>query len=95
MQSDSFYKKIFVLVPLVFGLLWGIIYLIFARLHSMNEMFNHEFIFGVAKIIRIQLDTTAFGFVFSFLDGFILGVLIEILILSARRLFQSGISGKK
>lgn len=95
MQSDFFYKKIFVLVPLVFGLLWGTVYLIFARLHNMNKMFNHEFIFGISKIIKIHLDTATLGFIFSFLDGFILSVIVEILILFVRQLFQTGISGKK
>ncbi len=77
--------KVFFLITLFSGSVWGFIYLLFSRLHSMDKMFNKEFIFVVPKIIGVQVLTSTMGFVFSFLDGAIFGVIFTIIIFTIKR----------
>ncbi|GBD91027.1 hypothetical protein BMS3Abin04_01751 [bacterium BMS3Abin04] len=69
-------KEIIILLSAcVFGLLWGAIYLFFADLHEMTQMFNNTFIFFTAYILDLKVKTKTMGFLFSFIDGFLFGLL--------------------
>ncbi|MDO8548903.1 MAG: hypothetical protein Q7S39_01965 [Ignavibacteria bacterium] len=70
-----------------FGLVWGIVYLIFSLMHSMTEMFNEEFIFLIANIFNIKISTTLTGFIFSFIDGVLLGAIVGFILLKLKRSF--------
>ena len=69
----------------IYGLFWGSIYLLFSAAHGMIKMFNTEFIFGVATIFKIEIVTKSSGFIFSFIDGFLIGVLIGLFLLKITR----------
>lgn len=68
-----------------FGLVWGIIYLIFSLMHSMTEMFNEEFIFLIANIFNVKVATTLTGFVYTFIDGSLLGVILALFLVKIRK----------
>lgn len=63
-----------------FGLVWGIVYLIFSLMHSMTEMFNEKFLFLVAGILDVNPDTFTAGLTFAFLDGTMVGFLLGIIL---------------
>lgn len=67
---------------IIYGLVWSLIYLIFAGFHGMSQMFNNEFIWLIAGVFKIPLSTVFKGFVFAFLDGSILGFLIGMVLFS-------------
>ncbi len=60
---------------IVYGIAWGIIYLLFAAFHQMPVMFNNNFIFFIARIFNAQLDTVFSGFIFAFIDGLLFGLI--------------------
>lgn len=61
---------------IIYGISWALVYLIFSTFHGMSKMFNQEFIWLIAGIFDIRLNTISKGLVFAFLDGSILGFLI-------------------
>lgn len=84
---NRIYKGITILIfGTIYGLFWGSIYLLFSVAHGMIKMFNTEFIFGVATIFKIEILTKSVGFIFSFIDGFLIGVLIGLFLLKITRL---------
>lgn len=81
----SYYLKVTLFSSLSTGLVWSVIYLLFSRLHRMDEMFNEEFIFVMPKIIGVQVSTITMGFVFSFLDGALFIVTLSFVISFIKR----------
>ncbi len=81
----SYYLKVTLFSSLSTGLVWSVIYLLFSRLHRMDEMFNEEFIFVVPKIIGVRVSTITMGFVFSFLDGALFIVTLSFVISFIKR----------
>lgn len=81
----SYYLKVTLFSSLSTGLVWSVIYWIFSMLHSMDEMFNEEFIFVMPKIIGVQVSTITMGFVFSFLDGALFIVTLSFVISFIKR----------
>jgi len=81
----SYYLKVTLFSSLSTGLVWSIIYLLFSMLHSMDEMFNDEFIWLIAGIFNIQLNTISIGFLFAFLDGALFIVALSFVISFIKR----------
>lgn len=79
-------KAIIILVfGTIYGLSWGSIYLFFSAAHGMIKMFNTEFLFVVATIFKIEILTKSTGFIFTFIDGFLIGILIGLFLLKITR----------
>jgi len=75
-------KKIIILLSAcIFGLFWGVVYLFFADLHEMAQMFNNTFIFFTASILDLKIKTKIAGFLFAFIDGFLFGLLFGVVLI--------------
>jgi hypothetical protein len=70
---------IIILFGVIVGLFWMLIYLIFFDLHGMTRMFNSEFIFLIASIVKYNIASKSMGVLFSFSDGFMAGILFGVL----------------
>lgn len=53
----------------------------------MDEMFNDKFIFLIASIFSIKITTTLDGFIFSFVDGAVIGIITGILFIKIKQNF--------
>jgi hypothetical protein len=79
--------KVIIINGALFGLVWSFIFLIFALMHNMPVMFNDEFIFLIANIFNIKVDTTLGGFILSFIDGAVIGIITGILFIKIKKNF--------
>lgn len=81
-------EPVIVVITCIFsGLVWGIIYLTLETLHDMAVMFNKRFIFLIANIFDVNVTTVFKGFIYSFLDGLLIGVIAIIILLKLKRKF--------
>lgn len=80
-------KTIVLIISFSFGLVWSVVYLIFSLMHRMDEMFNDKFIFLIASIFSIKITTTLDGFIFSFVDGAVIGIITGILFIKIKQNF--------
>lgn len=78
-------KLIVLLIGSIIGLFWAFIYLLLFDLHGMTEMFNSEFTFFTASIFSIEITTKVTGVLFSFIDGFIFGIIIVLIFTKLNR----------
>jgi len=66
---------------LVYGIVWSLIFLLFSIFHGMTKMFNKEFIFFIAKILGVNVNTIWAGLTFAFLDGALVGFLFGLILM--------------
>lgn len=76
---------IVVATTIIYGIIWGLIYLIFAAFHGMPEMFNDEFSWILARLLNVQLNSIWEGFLFAILEGSLLGLFFGFLLLKIYR----------
>ncbi|MBK9099457.1 MAG: hypothetical protein IPM14_15355 [bacterium] len=80
-------KTMVLIISFSFGLIWSVIYLVFSLMHRMTEMFNENFIFLIANIFNIKITSTFSGFVYSFIDGALIGGGLVVLFLKLKKRF--------
>ena len=72
-------------ITLVYGIAWSFIYILFSAFHGMTRMFNEEFIFLIANLLNVELNSVTSGLIFAFLDGALFGSLFRIMLLIIHR----------
>lgn len=70
---------------IIYGLAWAAVYLVLVALHSMDKMFNDDFVFLIAKIFNISLNNIEKGILFAFFDGAFFGLLVGYILLRIYR----------
>lgn len=66
---------------LICGIAWALVFLLFSIFHGMTKMFNKEFIFFIAKILGVNLNTIWAGLTFAFLDGALVGFMFGLILM--------------
>jgi hypothetical protein len=81
MNIQSIVRKIPLIFGLLLGVLWASIYALFGMLHSMWQMFNKGFPFIIADVIGVHNETmsTLSGVLFALVDGMLFGILFGLI----------------
>lgn len=80
-MSHTIHFLILLTTILIYGIVWALVFLLFSRLHGMTKMLNEKFLFLIAWILDVNLDTFTAGLTFAFFDGAIFGFLLGIILI--------------
>lgn len=86
MDFSKYYEHLVWVTALVAAFFWGLIYILFASLHGMPEMFDQQFTLFIAWLFGIHNEPMPLwqGVLFAMFDAGILGGVIGWLL---RRIF--------